>query len=87
MYIDYLGFAAGLITTISFVPQLVRIYRTKSGGDISAWMMLLFGTGISLWLVYGVIIKSPPIIAANAITLVLVLVILVLKFYYARKFN
>ncbi|MBS0617240.1 MAG: SemiSWEET transporter [Spirochaetes bacterium] len=87
MHIDYLGFAAGLITTISFVPQLVRIYRTKSGGDISAWMMLLFGTGISLWLVYGVIIKSPPIIAANAITLVLVLVILVLKFYYARKFN
>jgi len=87
MHIDYLGFAAGLITTISFVPQLVRIYRTRSGRDISVWMMLLFGAGISLWLIYGAIIKSLPIIAANAITLVLVLAILVLKFYYARKSN
>lgn len=84
MDVDYLGFVAGVITTISFVPQVVQIYRSKSGRDISLWMMLLFALGITLWLVYGLVIRSVPIIAANSVTLLLVVTILWLKLYYAR---
>lgn len=84
---DILGFVAGVITTISFVPQVVRIYRIKSGRDISFWMMLLFALGISLWLTYGLLLRSLPIILANAVTLLLVVAILALKLYYARRNN
>jgi MtN3 and saliva related transmembrane protein len=85
METDILGFVAAVITTISFVPQVVRIYRSKSGRDISLWMMLLFALGITLWLIYGLLLMSLPIILANAVTLVLVMAILVLKLYYARN--
>jgi MtN3 and saliva related transmembrane protein len=85
METDFLGFVAGVITTISFVPQVVRTYRNKSGRDISLWMMLLFALGITLWLIYGLLLMSLPIILANAVTLVLVMAILVLKLYYARN--
>ncbi|GAB4422834.1 MAG: SemiSWEET transporter [Turneriella sp.] len=85
METDFLGFVAGIITTISFVPQVVRIYRIKSGRDISLWMMLLFALGITLWLIYGLLLMSLPIILANTVTLVLVVTILVLKLYYARN--
>jgi MtN3 and saliva related transmembrane protein len=85
METDILGFLAGVITTISFVPQVVRTYRNKSGRDISLWMMLLFALGITLWLIYGLLLMSLPIILANAVTLVLVMAILVLKLYYARN--
>jgi MtN3 and saliva related transmembrane protein len=82
---DILGFVAGIITTVSFVPQVVRVYRNKSGHDISFWMMLLLALGVILWLIYGFLLWSLPIILANAVTLVLVLAILVLKVYYARR--
>lgn len=85
METEVLGFIAGMITTISFVPQVVRIYRIKSGRDISLWMMLLFALGVTLWLIYGLLLSSLPIILANAVTLVLVVAILVLKVYYARN--
>ncbi|HMY11968.1 MAG TPA: SemiSWEET transporter [Turneriella sp.] len=85
METEVLGFIAGMITTISFVPQVVRIYRIKSGRDISLWMMLLFALGVTLWLIYGLLLSSLPIILANAVTLVLVVAILVLKIYYARN--
>jgi MtN3 and saliva related transmembrane protein len=85
METDILGFVAAVITTISFVPQVVRIYRSKSGRDISLWMMLLFALGITLWLIYGLLLMSLPIILANAVTLVLVMAILVLKLYYTRN--
>ncbi|MFZ5628047.1 MAG: SemiSWEET transporter [Spirochaetota bacterium] len=85
METDFLGFIAGMITTVSFVPQVVRIYRIKSGRDISLWMMLLFALGISLWLIYGLLLASLPIILANSVTLLLVLAILILKIYYARN--
>lgn len=83
MAIDYLGYLAGLLTTISFLPQVIRIYRTKSGRDVSLWMVLLMATGVSCWLIYGLLIHSLPIIFTNTVTLVLVLAILVLKRLYA----
>ena len=80
--IDSIGMAAGLLTTTAFIPQVWKIYRTKSGKDISARMFSLFSAGIVLWLVYGVLLQSVPLIASNAVTLVLSLTIIGLKLRY-----
>ncbi|MBV6494245.1 MAG: Sugar transporter SemiSWEET [Turneriella sp.] len=82
---DYLGFVAGVLTTFSFVPQVIRIYQTKSGRDISFWMMFLFSVGVSLWLFYGILLRSAPIIFSNAVTLMLVLIIIVMKLFYKSR--
>ncbi len=82
---EYLGFVAGFVTTISFVPQVLRVYRNKSGRDISLWMVLLLSSGTFLWLIYGLQLKSLPIVAANAVTFMLVVLIFILKIYYASK--
>lgn len=80
--IDSIGLAAGLLTTTAFIPQVWKIYRTKSGKDISARMFSLFSAGIVLWLVYGVLLQSVPLILSNAVTLVLSLTIIGLKLRY-----
>lgn len=80
--IDSIGLAAGLLTTTAFIPQVWKIYRTKSGKDISARMFSLFSAGIVLWLVYGVLLQSLPLILSNAVTLVLSLTIIGLKLRY-----
>ena len=77
--LKYIGFFAAFCTTISFLPQAIKVYKSKSTRDISLHMFLIFTIGTSCWLVYGVIISSVPIILANAITLVLSFFILVYK--------
>lgn len=72
------------MTTLSFVPQVIRTFRTKSASDLSTAMLLFFGTGVFLWLLHGLLVHSAPIIAANLVTLILVLMIAVLKTYYNR---
>ncbi len=71
-----LGYAAGFLTTVAFVPQVLQVYRSRSARDVSLGMFVLFSTGVVLWLVYGVWIESPPVIWANAVTLVLALAVL-----------
>jgi len=80
--IDLIGFAAGTLTTVSFLPQVVKIWRTRSAGDLSMGMFTLFGSGVFLWLVYGLALGSLPVIVANAITLALAVTIVVLKLRY-----
>lgn len=80
----WVGSTAAICTTISFLPQLIRVWRRKSARDISLMMFLLFSFGVACWLVYGFGIGSGPIIAANAITLMLAVAILVLKLRYDR---
>jgi MtN3 and saliva related transmembrane protein len=80
--IDLLGLVAGTLTTISFLPQVIKIWTSKSAKDISLTMFLLFSAGIFLWLIYGVFISSLPVILSNAITLVLASIILLFKFKY-----
>jgi MtN3 and saliva related transmembrane protein len=76
---ELLGSAAGVCTTLAFVPQLVRVYQTRSTRDISLGMFMVFCTGIVLWLAYGLRVGAMPIIAANGVTLVLAGAILVAK--------
>lgn len=83
--VEILGSIAALCTTVSFLPQVVRTWRTKSVGDISLVMYLVFCTGLALWLFYGLCIGSMPVIAANAVTLVLAGAVLAMRIIYSRK--
>jgi MtN3 and saliva related transmembrane protein len=80
--VQNLGFAAAFCTTAAFVPQLVRVLRLRSAREISLPTFLLFSIGVFLWLLYGLSIGSKPVIASNAVTLVLSVSILALKLRY-----
>ncbi|MBC7881898.1 MAG: SemiSWEET transporter [Anaerolineae bacterium] len=82
MEIDFLGFVAAFLTTAAFVPQVLKIWQTKSTKDLSLPTLLTFIAGIAMWLIYGLFVHSAPIIVANIITLVLNLVILQFKLKY-----
>ena len=79
---EILGLVAGLFTTIAFVPQVIKIWKSKHANDISLAMFSLFSSGVALWIIYGLIIGSLPVILANVVTLVLALAILFLKLYF-----
>ena len=81
-YTELIGFLAAIGTTISFLPQALKTIKTKSTKDISLSMYLLLCVGLALWLVYGFLIKSLPIIAANTLTLALGVMILFMKIKY-----
>jgi len=82
---DAIGFLAGALTTIAFVPQALKMYTTKSGKDVSARMLMIFSAGVVLWLIYGVMIGSLPVILSNVVTLVLSATIIALKIRYSRS--
>jgi MtN3 and saliva related transmembrane protein len=77
-----IGLMAAICTTGSFLPQVIRAWRTRSTRDVSAWMFILLVTGNSLWLVYGALIGDLPLVIANLVTLALVGIILTLKLRY-----
>ena len=81
-YLQYLGFLAGIFTTISFLPQVINIYKTKSVSDISLAMFIVLLIGVCLWVVYGLYMKSIPITLFNGITAILVGLILYFKIKY-----
>lgn len=81
-FVTMIGFTAGTLTTLSFVPQVAKTYRTKRCDDLSAGMLLAFSIGAVLWLVYGLFLHSAPIIAANSVTFALLAVILLMKSRY-----
>ena len=66
--IEYVGLTAGMLTTISFLPQLIKVLRSRSARDISIAAYIVFLAGIGLWLTYGVLIDSTAIIVANSCT-------------------
>ena len=82
LIINYVGFFAAFCTTIAFVPQAIKVYKSKSTKDISLYMFLIFTIGVLSWLIYGIIISNLPIILANAVTLALSLFILIYKLKY-----
>jgi MtN3 and saliva related transmembrane protein len=83
--VNLIGFLAAACTTISFVPQLVRVWQLRSAREISLIMFSVFSCGVFLWLLYGIFVRSVPIILANAISLALSLGILALKLRFDRK--
>ena len=77
-----LGYIAGFFTTIAFLPQVIKVWRTKSTKDISIWMFLIFTTGVLLWLIYGLLIINYSLMIANTITLILSISILIAKILF-----
>jgi MtN3 and saliva related transmembrane protein len=79
-----IGSVAAVCTTGAFVPQVVRLWRLRSAAEISLLTFLVFSVGTFAWLVYGLLIRSLPVIGANAVTLGLALTMVVLKLRYDR---
>jgi MtN3 and saliva related transmembrane protein len=80
--ITVLGLVAGAFTTLAFVPQVIRTWQAKSAADLSIAMVGLNSTGVFLWLIYGLYVRSLPIVLANLVTFVLVATVLVLAIRY-----
>ncbi len=79
---DTLGLIAGSLTTIAFIPQVIKTWRSKSAEDVSIVMFILFITGVLLWCIYGWEIHAKPVMIANIITFILASTILGLKLYF-----
>lgn len=80
--ITMLGLVAASLTTVAFIPQVHKTWKTKSAKDLSLGMYLIFTSGVILWLVYGILKSDIPIIAANVVTLSLTLILLYFKIFY-----
>jgi MtN3 and saliva related transmembrane protein len=74
-----LGYVAGFLTTVAFIPQAAKIWRTRSADDVSLPTFIAFTIGVALWLTYGFVVKEPPMILWNGVTLVFAAAILVMK--------
>ena len=82
---DLIGSLAACLTTLSFVPQAWLTFKTRDVSGVSLLMYSVFTVGVALWLAYGVLLRSWPMVIANAITLVLALMILAMKLVYRRQ--
>lgn len=80
--IEILGLVAGTITSITFVPQVIKIWQTKSAKDLSIAMLLLLMLGVILWLIYGLVVMSASIIYTNSMVLLMSLVMLYFKWKF-----
>lgn len=76
---NILGLLAGSLTTLAFLPQVIKTWRSRSAKDLSLGMFSIFTLGVVLWLAYGIIIRDLPVIAANVVTLILASILLTWK--------
>jgi MtN3 and saliva related transmembrane protein len=76
---NFIGYLCAALTTIAFIPQAIKVYKTKQTEDISFGMMSLMTTGVGLWVVYGFLLNAIPVIVANVLTFILSLYILIMK--------
>ena len=81
------GFIAGLVTTAANLPQVWKTYRNKSGEGLSFRMLLVLAIGLGLWIVYGIMSKSLPLIVTNTIVLLLILLLIGMKLKFDREAN
>jgi MtN3 and saliva related transmembrane protein len=82
-YVELLGFLAGACTSLSFIPQILKIAKTGKVRDISVCMYLVLSSGIFLWLIYGINIGELPVIIANSVSFVFCLAILAMKMFFS----
>ena len=85
--IELIGYSAALLTTIAFLPQLIKTIKTKKADDVSLTTLIMFMTGLLSWIFYGYKISSIPILSANIVTFVLNLSILISKISFSKINN
>jgi len=81
-FYEVLGLIAATLTTISFMPQVYKTWKTKSTEGLSLTMYLILFIGVVLWLIYGIHLKSLPVILANGKTSLLTFFLIIMKFKY-----
>lgn len=79
---DWIGSAAATLTTVAFIPQAWKIFRSRNTADISLGMYALFTLGVALWLIYGILLAAWPIIIANSVTLLIAGAVLIMKLMF-----
>ena len=79
---ELIGYAAAFCGTVSLIPQIVKLWKERSAKAISATMYLIYTLGVVLWLIYGIMINSIPLIIAEIITLILSIAILIMKYLW-----
>ena len=84
MNVEIFGYSAAILTTVAFLPQLIKTLKTKKADDVSLTTLIMFIIGVLSWIIYGYKISSTPILVANLITLVLNLLILISKLYFSK---
>ena len=85
IYIEFFGYFAAVLTTLAFIPQLIKTLNTKKAEDVSLTTLIMFLTGVASWIIYGIQISSKPILTANIITFLLNFLILLFKLIYSKK--
>ena len=83
--IEFFGYFAAILTTLAFLPQLIKTLKTKKAEDVSLITLIMFLTGVLSWIIYGYKISSTPILMANIITFILNLFILIFKITFSKK--
>ena len=83
--IEFFGYFAAILTTLAFLPQLIKTLETKKAEDVSLVTLIMFLTGVLSWIIYGYKISSTPILIANIITFILNLLILIFKITFSKK--
>ncbi len=83
-WIEYIGYAGSFLTSITFVPQVYKSWQSKSVGDLSSWMIVILLTSTVLWLVYGFLISSGPVIVANTIVLSISMLLMYFKITFKK---
>lgn len=83
--IELLGYISATLTTIAFLPQIIKTIQTKSAKDVSMGMFVLFTIGVFLWIIYGILTKTYPVLIANAVIFCLALTQIILKIKYDKK--
>ena len=82
---DTFGYIAAGLTTIAFLPQVIKTWRTKKAEDVSIVMLLMFITGLLFWIIYAIETNALPVLIANIITFILNVTILTLKLIYGKQ--
>ena len=85
IYIEFFGYFAAILTTLAFIPQLIKTLKTKKADDVSLTTLIMFLTGVAAWIIYGIQISSKPILIANTVTFLLNFLILVFKLIYSKE--
>lgn len=83
--VEIIGFIAGFIMIFSFLPQLIRTYKTKHAADISIFMLILQMTCIGLWMIYGILTSSISLFVSNLVSVLVVVTVLIMKLIYDKQ--
>lgn len=81
---QWIGYAAGSLTTLAYLPQVLHVWKTKRAEDLHIGWLLALAVGVFLWLLYGILTHQPPVTVANVVTLALIVALLIMKARYSR---